>query len=366
MQVGTRTLYPRYGKVFVRKNGKNVESKQIGAFIADNRKDGQKCLGVYEVRTPVLRGQNPIKDLEFFVNNLWVEIKSKRNTQQWERTIKHPAHLELRIPDKVSDAIFFDEKMRMFAVRLAIIEAKSISKKRKLDKVDISTPDIVPAKMQKSESEEYEKQLSAQFKEVPRTQVIPTLHLNKDGVEEQEQTDSDLNSDVDTAKDNKTEASFSEPAKKVEVEGGIKLMTTEDKSNLKKGKTNKQNKRKQNKNKKKKREKQRIQGIENQIKKEEEKAKEIENKYSKEFAFVDNLVAKMERTSKVKQKQVKNKLAAIEAMINHKYQKKRGQQKNTAKLKKVCVEGVRREMRQKKLEARERYKKKKETDLKFV
>jgi len=365
MQVGTRTLYPRYGKVFVRKNGKNVESKQIGAFIADNRKDGQKCLGVYEVRTPVLRGQNPIKDLEFFVNNLWVEIKSKRNTQQWERTIKHPAHLELRIPDNVSDAIFFDEKMRIFAVRLAIIEAKSISKKRKLDKVEILTSDIVPAKMKKSESGEYEKQLRAQFEKVPRTQVIPTLHLKKDGVEEQEQTDSDVNSDVDTAKDNKIEASFSKPTKKVEVEGGTKMITTENQSNLKQGKTNQQKKRKQNKNKKK-REKQRIQSKKNQLKKEEEKAKEIENKYSKEFALVDNLVAKMERTSEVKQKQVKKKLDAIEAIINHKYQKKRGQQKNTAKLKKLSVEGVRREMRQKKLEARERYKKKKETDLKFV
>merc|ERR1711920_1116967 len=121
--------------------------------------------------------------------------------------------------DDVADAIFLDEKMRILAVRLAIIKAKKISKKRKLDKVEISTPDIVPAKIQKSESQEYEKQVRAQFEKVPRTQVIPTLHLIKDGNEEQV---SDVDSNDDTAKDNKTEASFSKLDTK--VESGTKMM----------------------------------------------------------------------------------------------------------------------------------------------
>merc|ERR1712061_136838 len=185
------------------------------------------------------------------------------------------------------------------------------------------------------------------------------LHLKEDGAEGEGQTAKHVKPDDNASTDNKMETGDTKSDKKVEeglkktpedkgisknsggtgakeVEEGVKKTTTEDKGTSKNMKA-KRNKSQQNKHKKqnKNKEKQRMQSIRDKKKHEEKKAKELENKHSKEFALVDSLVFNMEKTSKFKQKQVKRKLDAIEAMMNHKYEKKRGKTKKTAEIKKL-------------------------------
>jgi len=370
MNVQKRTLWPSFGKIFERRHGRNVESKELGEFIAENRKDDQRCMGIYEVRLRLRKGQNPDKDFDFFVNSAWVEITSRIRNRSLKKTIKHPDHLELRIPETISDAVFFNERRKTYAVRLAITELKAISKKRKLDQAGISdaTRDGAPAKKQTAESPvEYEKEVSAQFEKVPTTQVVPTLHLKENDAEGEGQTAKPVKSDDENSTDKKMETCDTESAK--QVDEAVKKTTTEnkvtsknkEKAQKKKSQQNKQ--KKQNKN----RERQRLQSIKDKKRHEEKKAKELEDKHSKEFALVDSLVSTMEKTSKFKQKQVKRKLDAIETMMNHKYEKKRGRTKKTEEIKKLCIEEVREDMRQKKLEAREKYKRNKdESGIKFV
>lgn len=252
-------------------------------------------------------------------------------------------------------------------MRFAIIEVRDIPKKRKSRKAGISDPtrDGAPAKKQAIESSaEYEKQVSAQLEKVPRAQVVPTLHLQEDDAEGEGQTAT--HDKPDDTMDNKMETSDTKGEK--DVEEGVKKPTTEEKGNLKNvKKAPKQSGQIKKKKPNKKTEKQRIQSIRDKKKHEEEKLKELEKKHAEEFALVDSLVSKMDKTSKFKQKQVKRKLEAIEAAINHKYEKKRGRKKKTEEIKKLCVEEVREEIRQKKLESREKYKKKKEeTGIQYV